>query len=505
MKALTLHLLLTLMLLAGLTSCGDTEDVVVSGVSDPQVAELVQESDELTFLITTQRILRSAAQRDREQIEGTLSRIKTASMLLDANPQDRSALMSLRAGVEFYSNIIVSERDQPRINKVFDKGRSLLVKYANLQGVPLEDLQWRLFSYRFSEDVSPFGSSDTPIDWSIRFVQQDRYAISARGRNKSSVLLTPTFDLSNVKNPAYSIRHMYQVEEGFPPKPTFDRSLILNTAFRVYVSTTYKDGDEPRFSNRRQWTRVGLGRPPLGLNFHTTESGIISLKEFEGKKITMAFVFTNNEEIQNHQLSWAIERFELHGVSEKLNYKARPVPFDPSVQDGLGKNIWKYDFPSNLLDGVTQVTLSGDPADFRLDGERGNIVRAGNRDTVGEKLLYTNTVVDLSKVEFPFIRIKHTINHYDQEFQDKFNVRLVVAEDEPGKDPKDFNWIRVPFEKNNPPGSNWNVYVSEFAPIPAELSGKKIRVGWYHKSEGKSSPSWQVHFTELRNISELAE
>ncbi|CAM9808029.1 unnamed protein product [Chrysoparadoxa australica] len=500
MKAYIWTILLTLSILVG---CGNTEDTTVGQIADPQVQSLVQEADELAFLMDTGRILRSASQRDKDQVRGTLERIKAASVLLDANPQNRSALSSLKTAFSFYDKIIITERDQPRVQGVFDRARNLMVKYAEIQGVKLDDLQWTLFSYRFSEGVTPFGSSDTPIQWSIRFVQQERYAINVRGENKQAVLLTPTFDLTKVTNPGYSLRHSFQVEEHFRPKPEFDRNKIMNTAFRAYVSTTYKNGDVPNFNNKRHWTRVGLGKLPVGLNFNTVESGVVPLDQFAGKKITMAFVYTNNDEIHNHQLSWAIERFELHGVGAGVPYQERPEPFDPAAQDNLGKKVWKHEFVKDTLNNLAQVTLSGAPADFRMDDERG-VVSGGNINTQGEKLLFTQPI-DLSEVANPFIRLKHTLNFYEGVYAERKNIALVVAEDVEGKDPKELNWIKLDFEKNNPPGSNWNAYTTEFIPVPREIAGKKIRVGFYHKSEDDSSPAWQIHFAEIKDIAELAE
>jgi hypothetical protein len=80
-----------------------------------------------------------------------------------------------------------------------------------------------------------------PINGAFRFIQQERYAINVRGENKRSTLLSPTFDLSNVKNPGYNLRHSFQVEEHFLPRMTFNRSKILQNAFKVLVSAKFND------------------------------------------------------------------------------------------------------------------------------------------------------------------------------------------------------------------------------------------------------------------------
>ncbi|MCF8058996.1 MAG: hypothetical protein K9K67_06855 [Bacteriovoracaceae bacterium] len=719
MKTYFWPILVTLSLL--LFGCGETKDEVKPSIGDALVESLVLEADELAFQMDTGRFLRNASIRDRGQVRGTIERVKVSSVLLDANPYDRSALMSLKTAFKFFQNIVITERDQPRIDRVLNIASTLMVKYAAIQGVALDDLQWEIFSYRFSNGLAPFGSPDIPNFWSIRFVQQERYAINVRGENKTATLMSPTFDLTKALNPGYSLRHSFQVEEHFLPRDFFNRSDILNNAFRVFATEHYKETDEPfklvtvsgstineyqrflvtdngliedgsitsevakkesyptcsptvrpeeasqcmtaitptnriiskvinlpaknslslalrhrlssqnenegarikiaevmstdsaqidfeklewtsitpaktskkiwekqdqfffdipaKFSGKkivlafemssktpsttwdlyyaalsarnagegwsrvwrndfsrfgikdfteqsigspsskftsyeaslsnideeRLWKRVNLGKLPLGLNFNTVDSGINSLEEFAGKKVTMAFVFQNNGALGNHILSWSIERFELYGVVENLTYVARPQPFDPNAQDNLGKPVWRQNFAEDLLGDLEQVTLQGNPAEFRGEEYNGDkYVRGGDINTEGTKLLYS-APIDLKDTLAPAVRIDHSIKFYEGIYQDEHDLRLVIAEEVPGMDIKDLNWIRVNFELNNPPGDNRNRYKSEFVLIPEALRNKNIRIGWSHRSRDKSSPAWQIFDTEVRDIPELLE
>lgn len=697
----------------GVIGTGNSEEVQ-SQIEDAEIQELVSEADRFAFLMDTNRVLRGASARDRAQVRAIIERVKVAGILLDIDPYDRSALRSLKTAFEYFDKIVISERDQPRVKVVLNGARALLVKYAGIQGVNIENLQWEIFSYRFSQDVTPFGSPDSPIQWSIRFVQQERYAINVRGENKTAVLLSPTFDLTNVRNPGYNLRHSFQVEEHFLPRDSFNRSKILANAFRVMVSTKYNNKIEsynlvsvkgspvttfqrftfvgndlvddglmtkgeaeasnlpnciteplpeenekcivevlPRntivtsrpinippkdtislalryrltsqsgnlgakikiaedtgeestlvwktirpsrttkevwerqdqeffdipaeFSGKkvllafemddqkastvwdlyyaalsvknngerwsrvwrhdfgrfglkdfnvqsqgspaasfeelklsptdieepRLWTRVGLGTLPQGLNFNTVDSGIVSLEKFKGNKTTVAMVYQNNNDLGNHILGWAIERFELYGLTDKLSYEERPVPFDPDAQDSLGNSVYRHDFADIQIGDLEQVTLSGEPALFRNDERNGEKwVRAGNINTVGEQLLYS-PVIDLKELSAPHVRIVQTLNFYKGKYKADKDVRLQVAEAVDGVDIKDLNWQIIDFPINSPPGDDWKQYKSEFAALPANLKGKKIRIGWYHKSRDDSSPAWQVIDTELRDIPEL--
>jgi hypothetical protein len=257
-------------------------------------------------------------------------------------------------------------------------------------------------------------------------------------------------------------------------------------------------------NQERLWTRVSLGKLPLGLNFNTIDSGINDLNKFAGKKATLAMVYQNSSELGNHILSWSIERFELYGVTDELRYEERPVPFDPAAQDSLGTTIWRQDFSDIQIGNLEQVTISGSPALFRDDERNGEKwVRAGDLNTQGEQLMYS-PVIDLKDAVAPHIRIKQTLNFYKGIYKTEKDVRLQVAEvTDATTEVKDLNWQIVDFPLNSPPGDDWKQYMSEFVPLPANLVGKKIRIGWYHRSRDDSSPAWQIIDTDLRDVPEL--
>lgn len=701
-----------------ITSCSEKTQEVQPEIGDPEILELITEAEALKFEMNSGRIFRTTSLRDRERIRATIDRIYTAGAILDQEPHNKSALISLKSTVQFYESLFITERDQPRVEILIKKGRNLLVKYAAIQGVDLAELQWEIYSYRFSNDVTPFGSTEAPNPWTIQFVQQERYAVRVRGENKTAPLLSPTFDLTNVKNPAFALRHSFQVEEHFIPREQFDRNLIMEEAFNIYGSIKFKDKDadfntttvsgntvstvsvfgiedgaivlkeivsrntvvnsmevcesdlsiddlspefrcytenkpvarivtenpidipvspelslalrhdtigglnpkdvsfiiadyidgkpldeyewervslsfpekkewdfnqqkffnvpevyagrkvlvgfemrsenpkeewdlyyaalsskkddgrwqrlwsqsfdrngtnglvdlssyDPRstfrltehkvdqFKNPRIWKRLPMGKLPLGLNFNTVESGLNSLEEFAGKKVVLAFVYRNGADLFNHQLSWAIERFELYGLTDELKVTPRPIPFNPDSQDGMGAPVWRHNFSDIQIGGLQQVTIEGNPSLFRNDERNGDKwVRGGNIDTQGTQLLYTDPI-DLGSAVAPAIRIFHTLNFYTGIYKQENDVRLQVALDEPSKAIEELNWQVVDFEMNNPTGGDWNQYKSEFVKLPSNLIGKTIRVGWYHRSRDKSSPAWQILDTEIRDIPEL--
>jgi hypothetical protein len=124
---------------------GKSVDEVQSQISDPEVEKLVAEADSFAFLMDTGRVLRNATERDRNQVRGIIERVKASSILLDFDANDRSALMSLKMAFKFFENIVINERDQPRLKEVLDIALRLMVKYAGIQGVAIDDLQWEIF------------------------------------------------------------------------------------------------------------------------------------------------------------------------------------------------------------------------------------------------------------------------------------------------------------------------------------------------------------------------
>ena len=473
-----------------LANCGGSEKQV-SEYNDPQVESLIESATDMDYLIASEQILRNASQRDLENLKSSLHNIRVNLAILDETPQNSEALSRLSTAILAYESLIITERDQERIRPVFDAAAKLLAKYARTQKTDLNNIRWSVFSYRFSDGLGDFTNMVPNAEWKVRFVQQERYlATYGNGKPTMAVMLSPIYDLTRVKNLAYSMRHNIGVEDDLGSETT--RSEVMNNTFKVMVSTTYKKGDAFDIS---EFKRLPMGPTPSGLNFDTIDTGIINLKAYEGKsKVTFAIIFDHKTTLERYSwLSWSIERFNLFGLTDTdLPYVSAFVPPAPTS--------WEYNLgEQGFKDGLQQVTVEGTPEDYEVS-EHNNVkfMKMQNQNARGTKLLFT-TPLDIKDLLEPAVQLKQTINFYEGEAKTKKDVRMVIAEYKKGVAPQDLEWQTLDF-KTAPAGDGWDIVNSEELPIPEELKGKVIRLGWSHTSRDGSTPVWQIISTNIKDL-----
>jgi hypothetical protein len=475
-----------------LSTCGDSTEVKVSEYNDPRVETLIEEATDIDYLIASEQILRNSSQRDKDNLKSSLHNIRVNLAILDENPNDANALQRLNSALDSYQGLIITERDQERIRPIFDLAAKLLAKYAKAQNTDLENIRWSVFSYRFSDGLGDFTNMIENSTWKVRYVQQERYLANfGNGSPSTAVMLSPIYDLSNVKNAAYSIRHNIGVEDDLGSEAT--RAEIMNNTFKVMVSTTYQKGEEFDFS---KFKRLPMGPIPTGLNFDTVDSGIIDLSAYSGKKnVTFAIVFDQQKRLERFSwISWSIERFNLYGLTDtELPYVSAYIPPIPSS--------WSYQFGEQGFSNLQQVTVEGTPDEFVVGEHGGNkFIKMQNQNARGTKLLFT-APLDLKSLNEPAVQFEHTINFYEGEAKEKKDLRMMVAEYQEGVHPKDLAWETLDFEVG-PDGGSWNVFKSEDLPLPDKFKGKVVRLGWSHTSRDGSTPVWQMISTNIKDLTD---
>ncbi len=485
-------LLSFLTLVLFVAGCGDEETTPVSTYNDTQVEGLIEQVTDINYLIESNQVLRNASFRDKEILRSSLHSIQVNSAILDEVPTDSSALQRLNSALKDIQNLYLTERDQERIAPIFQRATRILAKFAQIQNSNLADLRWSIFSYRFSDGLGDFTNLVENSTWKVRYVQQERYLANfGSGTPATAVMVSPIYDLTKVKNLAYSIRHNIGVEDDLGSETT--RSEVMNNTFKVMVSTTYEKGEE---FDMAKFKRLPMGPIPTGLNFDTVDSGIIDLSAYAGlKNVTFAIVYDNKKRFERFSwVSWSIERFNLYGLTDSpLPYVSAYVPPIPSS--------WSYEFGEQGFDNLGQITVEGTPGEFVLGEHNGNkFMKMQNQNARGTKLLFS-APLDLKDLVSPSVQLEHTINFYEGDAITNKDVKMMAAEYQEGVSPKDLNWITLDFE-TGPEGNSWNVFKSEDLPLPDELKGKVIRLGWSHTARDGSTPVWQMISTNIKDLEE---
>jgi hypothetical protein len=495
--------LIAFVLLFSLFSCSKSEVIDNERPLSQDVLSITQEADFVDALISTEQILRRSSIADREGIRENLRAAKDLVAFLDRNPGDKAALRQLETRLTNLRSLNLSERDAPRVANIFKIMNDTFIDAAGLSGYKMaEDFTYTLFQYDFVGSVAPFGISTTIGDrvWNEPIERIDIYRFSASKSNRGSEgwLISPTFDFTKTKNPGLRIKHSFNLRKN-SREDEFDVQLIKRTTFKVYYSENFVSGLHNTYNVT--WKELDIGKLPLGIDFHFVDTGYMRYKQFEGKKITIAFGFNGaTPQAEAHFLSWDIFRFDVLGTTGDFSYKPYDATLIKAPEVPLLYKWSVQELKSSALEGFTELIREGEPGNFRVgDFNEEFFVRGSGKNLVGIVDLYTPSY-DLLSTKSPYIQLRHAANHYKKNVHNEKLIKLLIAENVDGAEPQNLEWVDLDLNTNNI-GRSFNEVLSDKLVIPSEFNGKKVRFAfrWTGKGEDKA-PVWDLH--ELR-IGEL--
>jgi hypothetical protein len=485
MKSLIYLLLITILL-----SCNSKDEVISSTAGDQDIVKLNVEVDEFTMLASSGRILRQSAQQDREAITSLMRTLRSALTLLNINPSDTNALRTVEVTLLELRSYKVSERDIPRLTGMYRQANNILNKYSKLQGVEVSFKGDLLYQFDLADgteenDVYPFGNVIEEGGGLWRRAESlDRYLVKTSGTNGTSWLISPQFDFTNVEKPGLRIRQTINIGEN--SSVAFNFQAIYNNVYQILVSEDYDKGS-PDSGTWKVFDAPGI--KPSGKDFHTVDSGVVSLSKYKGKKVTLALKYSGGDAGGRHYLSWQIDRFEVSGVTDKFNYK----PYEKEVEI---LPVFRVDFSElgqSSLDKFTQETISGDPGEFYVGEHQGNnYVRINKKNGLGVRRMYSESLTNFKELIKPAISIFHNVKFYEVKDQSKKLLKLFIAKDEQGVSVQDLKWIDLDINMENT-GNSYNKVNSNWFLFPSELIGENVRISLQWEGDGTIAPLWDIH------------
>lgn len=481
--------LIYLLLISFLLSCNSKDEVVTSVSGDQDIVTLNAQVDEFTMLATSGRILRQSAEQDRVGITKLMRRLRASLALLNIDSSDTSALRTVESALLELRSYNVSERDIPRLSGMFRQANNILNKYSKIQGLSVNFKGDLLFQFDLADgtdenDVHPFGNVMANGGGLWRRAESlDRYLVKTSGTEGTSWLISPQFDFVNVEKPGLRIKQTMNISEN-SNEATFNFQHIHNNVYQILVSEDYDKGD-PESATWKKLNAPGI--KPSGKDFHTVDSGVVSLEEYKGKKITIALKYSGFEAGGRHYLSWQVERFEVSGVTPLFHYK----PFDRDLP------FFRIDFndlAEASLDKFTQGKVSGDPGFFSVGSFRGAYyVRASKKDGVGAQRLYTEAFNNFNDLVKPALSLYHSAAHYNENQIENKLLKVFIAQEQEGIEVKDLNWINLNLD-NNGLNSNYAKIKTKWMLFPSELIGKSVRFAFEWEGRGPdAAPLWDIH------------
>lgn len=496
MKTL-IALLLTVSMLAG---CGD-DKAYVHG-EDLKQNTLVQDTNQLRNQIAEGNMLSASTRQDRQKIESILTDVRAAAITLQRNPHHKNALLLMVNSMRALTSRTYLQEDQFEMNKFAKNLSAQVQKYARIQGRNITDLEYVLYSYRFSGGLTPFGSFGWDneksqvaegLKWSTREAL-DRWFTSVNvytpsnftPDNFESWLLTPTFDLTNVRNPKFRIRNGFNLD-GKDPEVPLDAARILNESYMALVSTDYIDGDP----NEATWKRVPLYTRLEGRNFDSGTSNIVDLSEYEGQKVVIAFAIKYEGHVHGaHSIGWTIEQFDFLGLGELGAIEGRSGKL---YEHRFSRKDFSPFQMRNFISGGKDWYPSGYPPKKKPDGTLGKqyidwmIVNPKKRTDITDTYLIS-PYVDLSGAQAPVLSINGTVRNPIFE-----NMEILVSTSYDGSDPRSFgDWEKLAISKDGlEKPKSWNSYSWTFD--ISKYVDKKIAIAFHYKNDGTNGTAiWDL-------------
>lgn len=292
--------------------------------ADTQALELVREAEKLQEGVRLGQRLNSLTVRDRDALSVLLNDIKVGLLRVAENNRDVEALRILKRGLVEWgkSSIQLQRTDEGVFTAFLTKVHFLLNERARAAGVDVDELTWSLYANDFATGVEPFSSISNGAQWEADWAL-DEPLVRVSGYDVKAWLISPTFDLTQVRDPSFRIEHLFMINRNTGKFATdvFDRKRIVTEAFKVMVSQNYESGDPAAAT----WEQVDISPLPSSYNFHAVQSPLVSLEKFRGDKVAVAFVFDMPaSQLGHHYVTWQINRFELFGAGPTPSMAPRP-------------------------------------------------------------------------------------------------------------------------------------------------------------------------------------
>lgn len=469
LRRFTEVLLMSSMFLA--FSCSEETQIIESQGLPKEHKQLISEADQLNRALEQGRILPLSSEQDRRGFETTLKEARHALLLLARNPKDKLGVQLGYRALKEKERFIFGRGDANLIDEFYKKLGAIVSRSAKKAGVSLNGLDWRLFGYRFSSGLAPFGSFSSASNWQTG-VSLDESYISVRGPENKAWLLSPSFDLTNVDNPSFQITHQTRVDENDRNGDPFNRALINKSAFKAYASTNYNDGNP----NQADWTELDLGKMPASVDFHSVNSAKVDLSQFVSTQTTIALVLeADPKEIGDHYITWSLSNFEIFG-SGQLEVQPRHASlhrhrFDRSVLKPFQQAV--------MAQGLNLWEPFGFGGSFKFAKIEGNGAQGDN--------WLLSPKYPLKNIETLTLTIKETVRNPNFDKMD-----ILISTDYEGANPEDATWELIDRGPLDPvkPGEWVDLSVG---PINLEnYISETIVVGFRYESGADNTGVWEV-------------
>ena len=480
MKALITALIL-LLTFGSFTSCSDSsEEVLVKQEMDSQVEALVGDLDTLEKNIAEGMVLRTTTSAEKAEVKALLKRVRVLSMRLGQFPNDQQAMLALYKALKQIENMDLTVRDQGMFTEMLQTLRVTVDRFATIQNVSFTDLVWDLYFHAFANGFGAYKQIATKRDGANWALFLDKFAkIGGTGTPTDNWLVSPIIDLKKVNKASLFLKHTVR-------NPNWNK-------FKLLVSDNY-NGADPAESD---WVELNITPKSTVAadSWVDLESELISLEQFAGKKIVVAFRYMSDSESNT---VWEILSLEFKGTGEGVSTTSYPITFklpepEPNPDDLNKEDVFAHSFADGFGE-FNQDSSDETAATFKSKTRGGKTYinisahNPGGDNRIGTTRL-VSPVIDLDSKEEVSIQPEFAYGFYKD--PSKGLLKILVKDVESGIE-SDL------VEISEPKMPGFTAVLKPNVELPAELKGKKIQIIFSYSSTADQSPALDIHSLAIK-------
>lgn len=473
-------ILLSLLFIFATSACTDSKDEShknIQAFQNEDYASLLKEIEQAIQDKERQLAFSSYSVQDDTRLSSALETSKGGLLSLASGTDLYSSYIRLGTALKSYESMMVLERDQGRLDKIFNQVKSLYNEIALRLGKE-GFAEWNLYNYNFSAGIEPEFKTSGAAKWGFNvLIDIPKAQISGPFRSPPNAwLISKTFDLSEVKNASLRFFTVLSLD---PDDSTVNKKQAIEEYFQVYViSNPDPFKDYSRLSNEELASDKDIHRIkyssdelPIGENFHKSWTPTKSLAVYTDKPLAIAFRFNPTE---RGYYNWQVLDVEINGAGKiKEGNVKKSVLFVPD------------EFPRGFHKASMKV--QGNP------WKAGRYGAQVDRGAESEAWLLSPKYFISQESKNVKLNVQQTFNIESFETNAFSKMKILVSEDFSGGDPALSKWDELDYTSSLEGGgqSTWNTVLSKDLDLSAYI-GKEIVIAFKYTSEESDLHTWQL-------------
>lgn len=470
-------LILTLALL--FSACGkDSGTKETSFEFKSEVSELttlsINELEEVEDHLRNGRVFQRNTTQERNEIRQSLRLMKVGLLKISRNPKSLEALRLLNYYSKIFMSVKLTETDDGLLESFKYSINNTIARIARLNNLTIDQTPWILFKSNFSSGLDQFVTVSTKGDWQPGWAL-DRSFIRVRGEGNKSWLIAPPMNLEGTRQLKLRLHQTLSIDRATRFDDPFDRSQIINNAFKVMVSEDYINGDP----ETAKWKEHKISGFPIGSDFHAQWSDAIDLSEYENKNISIALLYNmDSRSLGRHFVTWQVNEFQVLGTGDTFRTEPR-ARLEKMYEHFFNQPKLAPYHSVNTLDVVDWIPFgfSGKISFVKIESDSNNV----DSWMISPK-------IKLDATETPTLILKEVVRT-----PKKGNFKVLISESYTGEDPKLTNWIEL---EHFPAGlvaedNVWTTFTSKEIDLSSYM-GKTFNLAFRYIGDDKTFRGWEL-------------